>query len=254
MHAPRELPTAAADILGRIRTRRPRVHCITNAVAQNFTANMLLAAGAVPAMTIAPDEIAEFVAQADALVINLGTMDAERRAAIGVALDAADDRVPWLLDPVFIDRSTSRASFAAGLMAKHPKAIRLNRAEFVRLAGAQPEPADIARFARDHGTVVGLTGERDIVADGARTTSIANGDPLMAKVTAMGCAASALVGACLGVEADAWRATAAGLILIGIAGEVAANDAKGPGTFAAAILDALHRLDEATIVARARVA
>src|SRR5690242_8836860 len=104
MHAPRELPAAAADILGRVRARRPRVHCITNTVAQNFTANMLLAAGAVPAMTITPDEIAEFVTQADALVINLGTMDEERRAAIGTALGATSDRVPWLLDPVFIDR------------------------------------------------------------------------------------------------------------------------------------------------------
>jgi hydroxyethylthiazole kinase len=254
MHAPRELPAAAADILGRIRARRPRVHCITNAVAQNFTANMLLAAGAVPAMTIAPDEIAEFVAQADALVINLGTMDAERQASIERALGAAGDRVPWLLDPVFIDRSDLRAAFAAGLVAKHPKAIRLNGVEFVRLAGAQPGPAAIARFARDRATVVGLTGDRDIVADGARTASISNGHPLMAKVTAMGCAASALVGACLAVETDAWRATAAGLILIGVAGEVAADDAKGPGTFAAAILDALHRLDEAMIIARARVA
>jgi hydroxyethylthiazole kinase len=253
MHAPREVPAAAAEILGRIRARRPRVHCITNAVAQNFTANVLLAAGAVPAMTIAPDEIAEFVAQADALLINLGTMDAERRTAVGIALDAAGERVPWLLDPVFVDRSGARAAFAAGLLARRPKSIRLNRAEFARLAAVEPEPAQIARFARDHTTVVGLTGDRDVVADGARTASIDNGDPLMAKVTAMGCAASALVGACLAVEADAWRATAAGLILIGVAGEIAAADAKGPGTFAVGILDALHRLDNATIIARARV-
>src|SRR6266850_2847157 len=115
MPARRDLPLVSADILARIRARRPRVHCITNAVAQNFTANMLLAAGAVPSMTIAPDEVGDFVARADALLVNLGTMDAERREAIGIALRAADDRVPWILDPVFVDRSAPRAAFAKDL-------------------------------------------------------------------------------------------------------------------------------------------
>ena len=76
-----ELPGIAGDLLARIRARHPRVHCVTNAVAQNFTANVLLAAGAIPSMTVAPDEIGEFVARADALLINLGTFDGERRSA-----------------------------------------------------------------------------------------------------------------------------------------------------------------------------
>ena len=88
MHAPIELANSAADVLARIRERAPRVHCITNSVAQQYTANMLLAAGAVPSMTISPEEIAAFVAGADALLVNLGTFDAERRAAIDVALGA----------------------------------------------------------------------------------------------------------------------------------------------------------------------
>ena len=132
--------------------------------------------------------------------------------------------------------------------------MRLNDAEFSALAEDQPAPATLERYARERATVVGLTGDPDIVTDGARTVSIRNGDPLMAKVTAMGCAASALVAACLAVESDAWHATAAGLILIGVAGELAATDARGPGTLAAGILDALHALDQRTIVARARVA
>src|SRR3981189_1509578 len=91
MPARRDLPLVSADILARIRARRPRVHCITNAVAQNFTANMLLAAGAVPSMTIASDEIADFVARADALLVNLGTLDPERRGAIQIAIAAAGE-------------------------------------------------------------------------------------------------------------------------------------------------------------------
>ena len=253
MAARRDLPLVSADILARIRARRPRVHCITNAVAQNFTANMLLAAGAVPSMTIASDEIADFVARADALLVNLGTLDPERRGAIEIAIATAGERVPWILDPVFVDRSAPRAGFAAALVARRPRAIRLNGAEFSALAGGPPSPHALTRYAAGNATVVGLTGDRDIGADATRMVTIANGDPLMSKVTAMGCAASALVGACLAVEADAWNATAAALILIGVAGELAAGRAQGPGTFAAGILDALHGLDQATIVERARV-
>jgi hydroxyethylthiazole kinase len=253
MHAPRELPLIAADILARIRARRPRVHCITNAVAQNFSANLLLAAGAVPSMTVAADEVGEFAGRADALLVNLGTLDPERRAAIDLALAAAGERVPWILDPVFVDRSARRAGLAAALVARRPRAIRLNAHEFTALAGAVADRDAAARFALDHATVIGLTGDRDVVTDGARTISLENGDALMARVTAMGCAASALVGASLAVEADAWHATVAGLVLIGIAGEIAAAHARGPGSFAAGILDALYGLDQHIILERARL-
>jgi hydroxyethylthiazole kinase len=253
MHAPRDLPLVAADILARIRVRRLRVHCITNSVAQTFTANMLLAAGAVPSMTTDPNEIREFVASADALLVNLGTLDAERQAAIRAALEEAQGHMPWVLDPVFVDRALSRATFAFELAARRPTVIRLNGAEFSALAEEPPAPASLQRYARERATVVGLTGDPDVVTDGARTVSIRNGAPLMAKVTAMGCAASALVAACVGVESDAWRATAAGLLLIGVAGELAAASAAGPGTLAVGILDALHGLDRRAIVEHARV-
>src|SRR5262245_26661009 len=253
MHAPRDLPLMAADVLARIRARRPRVHCITNSVAQNFTANMLLAAGAVPSMTTDPAEIREFVASADALLVNLGTLDAVRQAAITAALEEAQGRMPWVLDPVFVDRALSRATFALELAARRPHVMRLNDAEFSALAEEQAARATLERYARERATVVGLTGDPDIVTDGTRTAAIGNGDPLMAKVTAMGCAASALVAVCLAVEPDAWRAAAAGLILVGLAGELAAARAHGPGTLAVGILDALHGLDERTIVERARI-
>jgi hydroxyethylthiazole kinase len=252
MHAPRDLPLMAADILARIRARRPRVHCITNSVAQNFTANMLLAAGAIPSMTTDPAEIREFVASADALLVNLGTLDAARQAAIKAALEETGP-MPWVLDPVFVDRALSRAAFALELAARRPNVMRLNDAEFAALAEAQPTGETLARYAADRATVVGLTGDPDIVTDGARTLSIRNGDPLMAQVTAMGCAASALVAGCLAVEPDAWQAAAAGLILIGVAGELAAARAHGPGTLAVGILDTLHGLDQRAIVAHARV-
>jgi hydroxyethylthiazole kinase len=248
-----ELPQIAATLLERLRTQRPAVHCITNAVAQNFTANFLLAAGCVPSMTLSAEEIGAFVGRAQALLVNLGTFDAERREATEIAVRVASGKVPWVLDPVFIDRSPARAEFARALMARGPRAVRLNRAEFSVLAGGDPNPDAVAAYAREKKTVVGLSGATDFIADGKRSAQIANGHPLMAKVTAMGCAASSLVAACFAVEADAFKATAAALLIMGVAGEVAATEAKGPGSFAVALIDALHNLDGATLAARVRV-
>jgi hydroxyethylthiazole kinase len=249
-----DLPAACADVIERVRAHSPRVHCITNAVAQNFTANVLLAAGARPSMTISPEEIGAFVASADALLVNLGTFDAARRAATDAAVEvAAQESLPWVLDPVLIDRSPPRAAYAADLVRRRPRALRLNQAEFTALAGAEPEPDALRRYAFDTCVVVGLTGENDVVTDGARVAVIRNGHPLMARVTAMGCVASALVAACHAVEADAWLATAAALLALGVAGEDAAAHARGPGSFAVEMIDALHRLDRDRLVERAKV-
>jgi hydroxyethylthiazole kinase len=254
MRAPQSnLPQSTAEILARIRERAPRVHCITNTVAQSFTANVLLAIGAVPSMTIAPEEVGAFVAGADALLVNLGTFDAERRSAINIALGQASGRISWLLDPVFIDRSPARANYARTLVAKSPAAIRLNAPEFRALAGIPPEAEALASYAREHGTIIALTGATDEITDGIRQAQIGNGHALMGRVTAMGCAGSALAAACLAVEPDQWIATAAGVLALGVAGEIAAERARGPGSLSIEIIDALYQLDGDALLQRAKV-
>ena len=249
-----DLPDIAADVVARLRERSPRVHCLTNTVAQNFTANVLLAAGAVPSMTVAPDEIADFVARADALLINLGTLDRERREAAEIAAEeAVEEQRPWVLDPVFVDRSQARCDFAANLMARMPRLLRLNSAEFAALANAGAGEDALKRYALDRLCTVALTGATDCITDGARAVAIENGDPLMGRVTAIGCAGTALVAACLAVEADPWLATVAGLLVFAVAGECAAVRACGPGSFAVELLDALASLDRETLRGRARL-
>jgi hydroxyethylthiazole kinase len=245
---------AASDILTRLRDRGPRVHCITNAVAQNFTANVLLAAGCVPSMTLSAEEVGPFVAGAQGLLVNLGTFDAERREATTIAVETAGRyKLPWVLDPVFVDRAPPRAVFARELIGRRPTVVRLNHAEFSTLAGDRPSNSEAIAYAHENRIVIGLSGETDIVTDGKRVASIGNGHPLMAKVTAMGCAGSALVAACLAVESDAFRAAVAALVIVGVTGEVAAEKSSGPGSFAAAIIDTLYNLDGATLAKRTKV-
>ena len=200
------------------------------------------------------EEIAQFVAGSNALLVNLGTFDRERREATEIAVKTAKrEKLPWVLDPVFVDRSPPRATFARGLIESAPAVVRLNQAEFSALSGAKPSRAAIADYASRHKTVIALSGETDWVSDGERFATIDNGHALMSKVTAMGCATSALVTAILAVESDAWRAATAALIMIGVAGELAAAKADGPGSFAVAIIDAIYNLDGPALIAHARV-
>lgn len=249
--SPDEVIRRTREVLERIRATAPRVHCLTNAVAQAFTANVLLALGAIPSMTISPEEVPFFTASAQALLVNLGTLDEARKEAANRAVSiAAGEGKPWVLDPVFADRSPPRLSEARRLLALEPSLLKVNAGELAALGGG----ASVPQLSRRLGLAVALTGAVDEVSGGAQTLRLANGHPLMGKVTATGCAAGAVAAAALAVEADPVMATAAALSIMAIAGEVAAGHASGPGSFVPAFLDALHGLEAAQIGAHLRLA
>jgi hydroxyethylthiazole kinase len=264
-------PGAIAGTLAAIRGRAPLIHNITNAVVTNFTANALLALGASPAMVDGADEVQEFVLRCDALVINLGTMSADRAAAIRLAVGtAAGTGTPWVLDPVAAGVLGYRTRLAHDLLSDAPAAIRGNASEILSLTGEDiphleqggVEPggrgvdavasSDSAReagrmLAAETGAIVAVTGATDYVTDGVRMIALANGHPMMTRVTGMGCAATAIAGACLAVEPDRLAATLHALAITAIAGEIAAARARGPGSLAMEWLDALHGLNEAAL-------
>lgn len=249
-----DLHTLAGSLLARLRAEGVRVHAITNVAAQTFTANLLLAAGGIPSLTVAPEEVHAFTSHSDALLVNLGTLDRDRRAAVPEAIASAHTHAkPWVLDPVFVEASPPRLKFARACLARRPHVLRCNAAEFMALAGEDATPSSVQAFAKSHGTVVALTGAVDLIADGNSMIRVENGHPLMTRVTAMGCAATALVAAFVALHGSAIEAAAAALLVTGVAGEIAAYEANGPGTFQPAFLDALFHLDPATLVTCGRV-
>jgi hydroxyethylthiazole kinase len=243
-----------ATLAEKVRRSAPRVHVLTSPVALGYSANMLLAVGAEPSLTQSPEEIPDFVSHADVLLINLGMLDRVRRDASLTAIEVAKDiGVPWVLDPVKVDCSPGRLAFARRLIDLEPTLVHANRAEFQAFAG---EPAD-EETVRDSAvralTTLAVTGEIDFVTDGRRSVGIANGHPSMDRVTALGCAATAVATAFRAVEPDALVAAAAALVTVGVAGEVAAAMAEGPGSFAIAILDVLAGLEPDTLMERAKI-
>lgn len=249
-----DLAALAGELLERVRSERPRVHAITNAAAQTLTANLLLAVGAIPSLTVATAEVPDFTRRAAALLVNLGTLDADRRSAIPLAIaEARANGTPWVLDPVFIDTSPQRLAFARSCLSEGPQVLRCNPGEFAALCEADAGPEFLHAFTAYHRTVVALTGEIDRIADPARIVSVANGHALMSRVTAMGCAGTALIAAFTALHPDAFEAAAAALLVTGVAGEIAALRSAGPGTFQAAYLDALFSLDRATLIETGRL-
>ena len=241
MPLPDDLVRQTGLVLGRLRARMPRVQCLTNTVGQPITANVLLAIGARVSMATHPDEVVAMTASADALLINLGTLDTARVAAIPRLLaDARVMALPRVLDPVFVEHSPRRLALAREIIAAGPVIVKGNARELAVLA----LPAHATRVETGPVDRIGGTGDDDGIP-------IAHGHPWMAQVTGLGCAAGALIAACAAVEADPVLATASALLMFGLAGEAAGKAATGPGSFAVAFLDALAALDAAQIIARA---
>jgi hydroxyethylthiazole kinase len=263
-----ELQLSSGADLGAIRERKPLVHQITNYVVMNETANATLALGALPVMAHALEEVEEMASAAGALVLNIGTLSppwVDAMVAAGRAANAAG--APVVLDPVGAGATSYRSETAKRLVDEVELAVvRGNAAEIATLAGREAEirgveslatretAAQLAReAARATGAVVAVTGAVDHVSDGGRVVAVANGHPLLASITGSGCMSTAVTGCFLAVRADAPLAAAAeALVTFGVAGEDAAREAKGPGSFHAGLYDALHELDPRTIDALAR--
>jgi len=266
---PDRLAATAGAMLAALRERRPLVQCLTNHVVVGLTANVLLALGAAPAMVDIPREAGAFAAAADGVLVNLGTPSAERREAMREAAAGAERAgTPWVLDPVAIGALPVRTALAGELLAHRPAAVRGNASEVLALAGGGPggrgvdatASAEAARaaavgLARGRAGVVAVSGPEDLVTDGRTTIRVANGDPMLTRITGGGCALGAVVAAALAVrgEMPALDAVAAAHAIYGVAAERAARGAAGPGSFAVGLVDALAGLSPGDAAADARM-
>lgn len=262
--------TTFGDSLTTLRDTTPLIHCITNYVAMNSTANVLLATGASPAMLHATQEVAEFAALADALSVNIGTLSSPwAEAMLLAARTAREHNTPWVLDPVAVGATRYRQTVCADLLALQPSVIRGNASEILALNGlahqgrgvdaiASTDDAITAAMAlaERQQCIVAMSGERDKVTDGRACYTISGGHPLMPRVTTLGCGLSALVAAFVAANPDEpLNASSAAVAYFAAAGERAGETAKGPGSFYVALLDALYQLtpDELNHFARREV-
>jgi hydroxyethylthiazole kinase len=260
-------PHDLAEALAALRERPPLVQCLTNTVAAGWTANVLLAVGAAPAMVDNPREAREFAAIAGGVLVNLGTPYDETVRAMHLAIAGASrSGTPWVLDPVAAGAVAWRTSVAHQLLHEaRPTIIRGNASEILALAGGEggrgvesvdsPEAAvAVAKdMANQQQSVVAVSGATDHITDGSQVVRLSNGHPWLTRMTGVGCALGALMAAFAAVVPDALVAAAAATATLTVAADAAAKETRGPGSFAATLLDELSLIQPVDLAERVRI-
>ena len=254
--------TQIIDAWQNLQTQQPLVHYITNSVAANYVANVLLAAGASPALIDNPLEAAAFTNISAALNINLGTPTSEQMQAMRAAAQQANQQqTPWVLDPVgYGPVLTWRSAMVDELLDYQPTVIRGNASEISSLAGntVVSKGVDSTLNSQDaylqaqnlfqYSEVIAISGSSDFILSRVDQTVIQvdGGSYLQPKVTATGCALGALIAAYTAV-APANIATVTAHVHFAVAGQLAYEKTKSVGSFNVAFLDAVFNLDAAQI-------
>ncbi|UFT98302.1 hydroxyethylthiazole kinase [Radiobacillus kanasensis] len=247
--------------INRVRAKQPLVHNITNQVVINFTANGLYAIGAAPVMTNAIEETADMAGNADALLLNIGTLSSSQVEAMMLAGKAANKKgIPVVLDPVGAGATPFRTNAARKILDEvDVSIIRGNAGEIGSLAGLDLQVRGVdseasnnvdelaIHAAKQLQVPVAVTGPSDIVTDGVTKFVLENGHPLLTKVTGTGCLLSSVIAAFLACGDDVLESAAAAIGFYGVTAEVAAVHNIGPGSFQVAFLDALHQVGEDTV-------
>lgn len=253
-----------SKILAQVKKRAPLVHCITNFVAANDCANILLACGASPIMAVDAAEAEEITSLCAGLNINLGTLNAARVPAMLASGKKANELgLPAVLDPVGAGASKLRTDTANRLIDEvNFSVIRGNISEIAALAFGLPSvrgvDADCSRgdvdfaaqlaksFAQKTGAVVAITGETDIVADAEQAFCVYNGSPMMRYVTGAGCQLSAMLTAYVAANPkDILESAAAAVCAMGLCGEKAYSrltELDGSASYRNYITDAVYNL------------
>jgi len=243
------------------------VHHITNYVTVNDCANVVLAIGANPVMADDPVEVEDMVSICDALVINIGTLN-ERTVSsmIKAGKKANAKNIPVILDPVGVGATPFRFETAANLLKEvHFSVIRGNMAEIKVIAGLHAKRAgvdsleeeengvSIARtLAQKLGCVIAITGKVDVVSDGKQCYSIFNGHTALTRLTGTGCMSSSLIGCFLGSSKKPLYSAIAGVVCMGIAGEMASKS-LGLGSFKVNLMDSIAVMDEVICLEKAKI-
>lgn len=250
-----------------IRRSAPLVHNLTNWVVQNDTADAIAAVGATQITLHSEEEARAAAGLCAALALNPGTLNDAWLRAAEQALDVAAERnLPWVLDPVAVGFTPYRTEAMQHLLSRGPTVLKGNASEILVLGAAVSggrgadsvhdvdQATDAARnLARAFDCVVVVTGERDLITDGERSARIANGVPLMGRMIGSGCMLTSVIACYLAVAEHAYDAAAAAVAHFGIAGELAAGQAQGPGTLKPYLLDALFNLSGAELESQLRL-
>lgn len=255
-------------LLTQVREKSPLVQNITNFVVMNNTANALLALGASPIMVHAEEELEEVLSFCNSLVINIGTLSKPWADNMILAAQLANKLgKPWVLDPVGAGISSLRNETLQALMLLKPTVIRGNASEIIALQNFNRksvkgvDSTHSSSYAleagkllqKETGSIICISGATDYVISENEITEIKNGTSVMTKVTGMGCTATAITGAFIGLAKHPYQEAVAGVAITSLAGELAAKISKGPGSLQLNFYDILFNLAKEQILGNLKI-
>lgn len=261
----------------------PLTECLTNFVTVNDCANAILAIGGSPMMADEPNEVEEFVAIADVIVINMGNVTKDQIKSMKLACRKANEvNAPIVIDPVGVGGSKLRNDLVLDLIKYNIAAIRGNMSEIKAIAnliglintsnkgkGVDVSVEDIItkenvkqhaeivkNLATKLNTVVIASGPIDIVSNGDITLTIDNGDEMMPLITGSGCMLSSIVGTCISAS-DELNGSIYATLAMAIAGENARKDVDeldlGTGSFRTFLIDYLYKTNAEELINKANM-
>jgi hydroxyethylthiazole kinase len=251
-----------------IRETKPLIHHITNWVTIYDCANITRVFGALPVMAHAPEECADMTGISSALVLNIGTLTSELIEAMLLSAAAANEKgIPVVLDAVGVGATKFRDEMAAKLLdSVRIDIIKGNYSEIAKLAGEVAEtkgveatainadPEMLAKeFAKTRLSVVVMTGKEDIISDGKKIFIIKNGHEKMGSIVGTGCMAASVIGSFASVNPNYCEAAKDALVYFGVAGELAAEKSRGPGSFKVNLYDEVFDLTDEKAESMAKV-
>lgn len=250
------------SLLEEVRKKNPVVLTIANMVTPDKVADALSAIGASPIMSVAPEEAPAMVELADAITINLGTLNHEQAQEISTILDANPKHKPLVLDPVAIGASKYRLNFAQRLLSKYQfTVIRANAGEIATLANSAwtshgidsgngtGDIEEIAqKVAQQYKCTVVLTGKEDVITDGNRTFTNSLSTKYFATNVGSGDMLSSIIAAFLAVNNDPYLAASSATKIFTAAGVKAARETSGFGHWQIKLMDELAQINSSEIL------
>ncbi|MBC2714748.1 MAG: hydroxyethylthiazole kinase [Desulfobacteraceae bacterium] len=251
-------------LVEKIKNTSPLIHNITNFVVMNSSANILLGIGASPVMAHCLGEVEEMTSLADALVLNIGTLQDDWVESMIRAAKAANSKgIPVILDPVGSGATSLRTQAVKKIMnSAHVSVLRGNASEIFSLASADVRTRGVdsslsvtagiidaaQKLASDMNCIIAISGAEDIITDGRGIFRVTNGQPIMTKVTGIGCGLSAVTGAfCAISDGELLTATAAAFGVYGLCGDLAIKISDKPGSFFVTFIDTLYSINQKDI-------
>ncbi|MEM1593756.1 MAG: hydroxyethylthiazole kinase [Archaeoglobaceae archaeon] len=248
------------DVLGdlaTLRKRRPLIHHIMNFVVMTDSANTTLALGASPIMAHAKEELEDLVSIADAIYINIGTLDSIWiESMLHLAKLAGRYSKPLLLDPVGAGTSKLRTEVSKKILETScVNVVKGNAGEMMALVGfkglvkgvdslVEEAIEPLEKLSEEYSVVAMATGKIDHVAGNRRLASIEGGSELFKYTTGTGCMLGSVLASFMAINRNYFNASLEASLVFKRAGEVAeAKSGRNPANFRLELINALHNIE-----------